>query len=160
MMMTARRLSLLGAGLILTMLAGGSAMAQRTEVERADAALAFAQCMRDNGYAEFPDPTPGGDIRFLITRDSAPRFEAAAAACRHLAPEGMRGEDISPENLEALIKLAQCMRDNGVPDFPDPSAEGGFNLEGVSTGPNDPRIAAAMRTCRGVAVGAPIRIGG
>ena len=150
----------LSAGLLLTALTLGSATAQQTETERADAALAFAQCMRDNGYAEFPDPTPDGDIRFQINRDSAPRFEAAAAACQHLAPEGMRGDDISPESLEALIKLAQCMRENGVPDFPDPSAEGGFNLQGVSTGPDDPRIAMAMGTCRAVAGGAPIRIGG
>jgi hypothetical protein len=34
-----------------------------------------------------------------------------------------------------------------VPDFPDPNASGTFNLSGVSTGPNDPRIEAAMDAC-------------
>ena len=59
----------------------------------------------------------------------------------------MRGEDVTPEHLDALLKLSQCVRENGVPDFPDPNADGGYNLRGVSTGPDDPRIQAAMDAC-------------
>jgi hypothetical protein len=125
-----------------------AATAQQTPTDREDAALAYAQCMRDNGYAEFPDPTPDGGLRFLIEPGTAPRFHEAAAACRHLAPEGMRDEGIAPENLEALVKLSQCVRENGVPDFPDPDSEGRFDLRGISAGPGDPRIDAAMEACR------------
>ena len=140
---------------------GSAATAQQAPADRQDAELAYAQCMRDNGYAEFPDPTPDGGIRFQLTPDSAPRFEKAADACRDLAPEGMRGEDVTPEQLEALVKFSQCMRENGVADFPDPDAGGGFNLRGISSGPNDPRIAAAMDTCRsGPGQGVRIMIGG
>ena len=56
-----------------------AATAQQAPADRQDAALAYAQCMRDNGYAEFPDPTPDGGIRFLIEPESAPRFEKAAS---------------------------------------------------------------------------------
>lgn len=140
-----------------------AATAQQAPADRQDAELAYAQCMRDNGYAEFPDPTPDGGIRFQITPDSAPRFEKAADACRDLAPEGMRDEGVTPEQLEALIRLSQCMRENGVADFPDPDADGRYNLRGVSSGPNDPRIAAAMDICRdvsGLGQGGRIMIGG
>lgn len=138
----------LRAGLLIAALATCSAAtAQQAPADREDAALAYAQCMRENGYAEFPDPTPDGGIRFLIEPGSAPRFQAAAAACRHLAPEGMRDEDITAEQLEALVKLAQCVRDNGVPNFPDPTADGRFELRDISSGPDDPQLKAAIDAC-------------
>jgi hypothetical protein len=33
----------------------------------------------------------------------------------------MGDEDISAEEQEARLEFAQCMRDNGVKDFPDPA---------------------------------------
>jgi hypothetical protein len=137
-----------------------TAMAQQAPADNDDAALAYARCMRDNGYSEFPDPTPGEGLRFLISPGGAPRFEKAAAACRDLAPEGMRVEAVTPEALEALVKLAQCVRDNGVHNFPDPTSKGGFELRGISDGPDDPKLKAAMDACRGLSKGARIMIGG
>ena len=156
-------LSTIGIGFIFAALASPAAIAQQAPADREDAALAHAQCMRDNGYAEFPDPTPDGQMRFLVEPGNAERFEKAAAACRHLAPEGMCGEDVTPEQLDALLGLSQCMRENGVANFPDPEADGRFNLQGVSNGPGDPRIAAAMDVCReasGLGRGGRIMIGG
>ena len=75
--------SSLRAGLLIAALATCPVSAQQAPADREDAALAYAQCMRDNGYAEVPDPTPDGGLRFLIEPGSAPRFQAAAAACRH-----------------------------------------------------------------------------
>ena len=102
----------------------------------------------------------------MIARKFLPILMAAAlatgsAATAQQAPEGMRGEDVTPEQLEALVKFSQCMRENGVADFPDPDAGGGYNLRGISSGPNDPRIAAAMDICRsGPGQGVRIMIGG
>jgi hypothetical protein len=140
--------STLCSGLLAAMLLADAAVAQQTPADRDDAALAYAQCMRDNGFAEFPDPTPGGDLRLQVTPESAPRFQAAGEACRDLAPEGFRDRDLTPEELDALVRLSQCVRENGVPDFPDPNADGAFDLRGVSSGPGDPRIEAAMQACR------------
>ncbi|HEV2515750.1 MAG TPA: hypothetical protein VGV07_10905 [Devosia sp.] len=125
-----------------------------------DAALAYAQCMRDNGYAEFPDPTPGEGMRFLITPGRAARFEKASTACRDVAPEGLRDEGVTPEQLEGLLKLAQCVRDNGVPSFPDPTADGRFDAGRIGAGPDDPRLKAAMGVCSELSRGARIMIGG
>jgi len=125
-----------------------------------DAALAYAQCMRDNGYTEFPDPTPGEGMRFLITPGSAARFEKASTACRDLAPEGMRDEGVTPEQLEGLVSLAQCVRDHGVSNFPDPSADGRFDVGKIGAGPDDPTLKAAMGACRELSRGARVMIGG
>jgi hypothetical protein len=49
--------------------------------------LAFAQCMRDHGIAEFPDPGPDGLFPDgLDTDPDSPQFNAAEEACRHLMP--------------------------------------------------------------------------
>ena len=141
-------LTLLRTALLLAVIAlPATAIAQQTPADRDDSALAYAQCMRDNGYTEFPDPTPDGDLRIQITPESEARFRAAGAACQHLAPEGFRDEGVTPEELDALIKLSQCVRENGVPEFPDPNSDGRYDLSGVSTGPGDKRIEAAMDAC-------------
>lgn len=147
-MILPKLLPILRASLMVAVFAtSGAATAQQAPPDREDTTLAYAQCMRDNGFTEFPDPTPDGDLRIEVTPESAPRFRAAGAACRDLAPEGFRDEGITPEDLEALIKLSQCVRENGVPDFPDPDADGRYDLRGVSSGPDDPRIEAAMDAC-------------
>lgn len=164
--MTAQKLFLpaLQAGLILAVIATAStALAQQVSTDRQDAALAYAQCIRDKGYAEFPDPTPGEGIKFLIKPGDAPRFQKAAAACRDLAPEGLRDDDISPEELDGLVKLAQCLRENGISNFPDPDAKGAFDLHELGIGPGDTRLASAMAACRdkgGLPKGGRIVIGG
>lgn len=156
-MLTQTFLPLLSAALLLV--APLPALAQQP-ADNDDAALAYAQCMRDNGYAEFPDPTPGEGMRFLITPGSAARFEKASAACHDLAPEGMRGEGVTPEQLEGLLKLAQCVREHGLPNFPDPSPDGGFDAGKIGAGPDDPKLRAAMDACRELSRGARIMIGG
>lgn len=158
-----RILPILRTGLVLAALAPCSAAtAQQTPADREDADRAYAQCMRDNGYAEFPDPMPDGGFQFLINPESAPRFQAAATACQQLAPEGLDGEGIAAEDLETLVNFAACMRENGVPDFPDPDSRGGFDPGGISIGPDDARFEAAMAACddAGLVQGGQIHIGG
>ena len=65
---------------------------QRTPAQQ-EAALKFAQCMRDNGITNFPDPTPNGPIINVNGAHSIPGFEAAATEVqRHLrGPDGPAG---------------------------------------------------------------------
>ena len=54
-------------------------------------------------------------------------MEAADAACRDLLPSGMLGDPsatIPPEQVEAMLGFAKCMREHGI-DFPDPQFSGG-----------------------------------
>jgi hypothetical protein len=121
-------------------------------------AAKFAECMRDNGVSEFPDPDASGELTIdgvlngSSLDPSAPAWKEAIGACKDLHPPGFTGdEEVSDEEQEVRLEFAQCMRDNGVEDFPDPAkgeplvdtrripsaaTEGGMTI-----------INAAMQTC-------------
>jgi hypothetical protein len=88
------------------------------------AALAFASCMRFNGVPNFPDPKPGGGFVFHTgagVDPSSPAFKAAQAKCKKLLPPGPgSGSPPAAQTLAHYLKVAQCMRRHGIPDFPDP----------------------------------------
>jgi hypothetical protein len=91
----------------------------------------FAECMRDNGVSEFPDPdasdglTIDGVVNGSSLDTSTPAWKEAIGACKDLQPPGFMGdEDISAEEQQVRLEFAQCMRENGVEDFPDPTENG------------------------------------
>jgi hypothetical protein len=93
-------------------------------------AVKFAECMRDNGVSEFPDPDASGELTIdgvlngSSLDPSSPSWETAMAACEDLQPPGFTGdEDITAEEQETRLEFAQCIRDNGVEDFPDPAED-------------------------------------
>ncbi len=92
----------------------------------ADQAVKFAKCMRRNGVSQFPDPSGSGKITIdgIVNGSSldpnSPAFEQAISACKNLEPAGFTGGKRSPGQQSAALKFAQCIRKNGVNDFPDP----------------------------------------
>src|SRR5262249_15144082 len=57
-----------------------------------------------------------------------PMWKAAITACKELQPPGFTGGgERSSGQQSAALRFAQCIRDHGVPDFPDP-------------GPNQPLV--------------------
>jgi hypothetical protein len=114
-----------------------------------DAALLYAECMRSNGVPDFPDPDADG--RFSVVHDAVdeddPTYRAAAEACRALAPGGEHEQLGDPAFVEQMREFSQCMRDNGLPDFPDPDADGQLRGAGHEL-QDDPTYQAAMETCR------------
>jgi len=127
--------------------ASSSAQAQRDE----DAPLKFSQCMREQGLPWFPDPEPdGGGLRLAIPKGAdKQKVDKAMEACKEYAPNGGEKRKMSPEDLEEARKVAQCMRDNGVKDFPDPNPDGTMRLDGdkMSIGPGDPTFDKAQEKC-------------
>jgi hypothetical protein len=93
-------------------------------------AVKFAECMRANGVSEFPDPGASGDLTIdgiangSSLDTSAPAFKQALGACKELEPAGFMGTKRSSQQQAAALKFAQCVRENGVPDFPDPTPTG------------------------------------
>lgn len=64
------------------------------------------------------------------------------------SPEGAGASPESPSSFQQKeIAFAKCMRSNGVPNFPDPSAGGGFAVHG-GFDPQSPAINAARAKCR------------
>ena len=123
-------------------------------------AVKFAECMRNNGVSAFPDPNASGAFTIdqvvngssLDPRSAA--FKQAISLCKNLEPPGFTGAKVTPPQRTARLKFAQCMRDNGVPDFPDPTPNGPLidtnripSLAGKDPR-SDPGLNAAMHTCR------------
>jgi hypothetical protein len=90
----------------------------------------FAQCMRDHGVGAFPDPDASGGLTIdgvangsSLDTDGA-AFTQAITACKDLEPPGFTGRRRSTGQQASALAFAQCMRDNGIPDFPDPTSDG------------------------------------
>ncbi len=135
----------------VTLLAAGCGSSSHDAASSAgrDQALAYAQCMRENGAPDFPDPDAQGRLRGAgHEQQDDPRFRAAMEACRDLAPGGEHEKLGDPAFVEQMREFSQCMRENGLPDFPDPDAQG--RLRGPGHEQQDsPEFRAAMEACRG-----------
>jgi len=91
-----------------------------TDAASHEQAVKFSECMRGNGVPNFPDPDPSGEYNFGV--DVTPRvFTQAIDACKDLQPPGSLSAERTPEQQEASLQFAQCIRENGVKDFPDPA---------------------------------------
>jgi hypothetical protein len=137
----------------VTLLATACGSSSSNEVPSSSAdqgqALAFAQCMRRNGVPDFPDPDADGRFRGVgHEAEGDPKFRAAQEACRDLAPGGEHEKLGDPAFVEQMREFSQCMRDNGLPDFPDPDADGRLRGRGHEQ-QDDPQYQAALETCRG-----------
>jgi hypothetical protein len=92
-------------------------------------ALEFAECMRDNGVKEFPDPDASGQLTIDAIANgssldtSTAAFKQAISACKDLEPPGFTGHKRNAQEQANALKFAQCIRDNGVKDFPDPTPD-------------------------------------
>jgi hypothetical protein len=122
-------------------------------------AVKFAECMRDNGVSEFPDPdasgrlTIDGIVNGSSLDSSTAAWKEAIGACKDLQPPGFTGHKRSAEEQEYALKFAQCIRDNGVEDFPDPAPDAPLvdtrRIPSVAgNGARSiPGLNAAMQTC-------------
>jgi hypothetical protein len=59
---------------------------------------------------------------------STPTIHAAEQACQQYAVASPVTTAVAAKFLAEQLEYAQCMRAHGVPDFPDPSASGGFTV--------------------------------
>ncbi len=132
--------------------------------------LAFARCMRASGVPNFPDPGSNGRGGILIQqRDragsgpsmtvngvsvSAPAFQSAMRTCRKYLPNGGKPTVAQSAKLRAsALAMSKCMRAHGVPNFPDPTFNGGpgggLGLRLTpDVNPNSPAFQAAQKICQ------------
>ncbi len=135
--------------------------------DREQLALKFAQCVRENGIPDFPDPTVdqngnlqlfGNGLGSLATADRE-KMRTAFQACSQYA-EGLRAgfsQQEQQQMQDQILAFAQCMRDNGY-TIPDPTfgppPTGGASSSGGDQGPfggfnqNDPAFQKAFTACR------------
>jgi hypothetical protein len=84
-----------------------------------DKAVKFAECIRSNGVSDFPDPNAKGQFVYGVSVSPAV-WTKAVDACKDLQPPGTLSAKRSPKQQSASLRFAQCVRENGVEDFPDP----------------------------------------
>jgi hypothetical protein len=83
--------------------------------------------------------------------DQNPTLRSAANACKSLAPSGgpPGGRQApSAQDLAQSLKYAECIRKHGIPNLPDPSSSGAFNLSGTGINPWSPQFQAAQQACK------------
>jgi len=115
--------------------------AGQTSASTADAAgrwVQFVACARAHGQANWPDPVV--DDRGRATFPAVSGFNAKAqfdlvrSACAGILtglPPRANPYAVQPltaQRLDARRRYAQCMREHGVADFPDPDANGQFRI--------------------------------
>ncbi len=109
--------------------ASGSSGAGNPTATAHEKAVRFAECVRSNGVGEFPDPDASGQFAYGIKAGSpldpsSAAWQQAIGACKNLEPPRFIPTHFTTKQTEARLKFAQCVRANGVPDFPDPTATG------------------------------------
>ena len=158
-----RRLRLLAALAAIGMGCGDAPPETVEPVKSAPKPERFADCMRENGVTEFPDPDTGDQqlVEALERLErNEPAWKDALAACKDLRPPGLLGAKASPEEKDARLEFARCMRENGVKDFPDPIdgqplVDTNRIPSAAGRGARDiPGLHAAMDACRDAAADA------
>jgi hypothetical protein len=158
--MTAALISACGSGAPATDSSNGSASSNHEQ------ALKFARCMRTHGVSQFPDPSGSGSLTLdgVVNGSSldtdAPSFTRALTACKDLEPAGFTGRTRTASQQQVALEFAQCMRRNGVPDFPDPTpGQPLIDTDNIPSahgrGARDiPGFQAAVSKCTGIYAGA------
>jgi hypothetical protein len=147
-----------GSGANVAQITSTSSTTTSTEVtgkSKLETMVAFSACMRKHGVAKFPDPDASGGI--AVPRDSSPQFKAAERTCQKLLPNG--GEPTQQEQasiLRAMLAYAGCMREHGVPRFPDPKVAPDGWPDFGEIGPSSPQVKkAAQKACHKLLPGSP-----
>jgi hypothetical protein len=91
-----------------------------SSVSKREKGVKFAECMRSNGVPDFPDPNANGEFMYGVSVTPAV-FTKAVEACKWLQPPGSLSGQRSFKQQSLALKFAECVRKNGVPDFPDPA---------------------------------------
>lgn len=123
---------------------------------------ALSRCMRANGVSNFPDPSarPGygeglsiditpGDTGLTVAgiSFSGPAFDKARKQCAaYLPPVGARPQ-LSAAQKHQDLETAQCVRNNGIPNFPDPDFNGAGQVDTQQIAAS-PALQRALKRCR------------
>jgi hypothetical protein len=84
--------------------------------------------------------------------DFTPQFQAAEQHCRSIGLAS--GFIVTQAQIAQIVKrelaMVACMRKHGVPNMPDPTAQGAMNIPpGVDIHPYSPQFKAAAKLCHG-----------
>ena len=148
---------------------------------RANDALKVSECMRSHGVPQFPDLGGSGSIDIQASSNggnasisvnghsinvSGPALQKAMQECRKYGPKPPPVSAAQLANVkQGALKMAQCMRSHGVPNFPDPKVTTGPGGRGIAVqiggapgssssprglNPGSPAFQNAQKVCGGL----------
>lgn len=129
-------------------------------------ALAYAKCMRQHGVTDFPDPQrSNGGVRVQMDKklQQSPYFKKAAQACRTLQPGNTNNGGGTKVDAAKIGPWAQCIRDHGVRNFPDPKNNGNalrIDFTGTGIDPGSATFKNAVQACKSKSPGGGLIIQG
>ncbi len=146
--------------------------------EERTSASSSLECMRTHGVPDFPDPQSGGGFGIQASAGSnggsisvdghqinvsQPAFQKAMNECQKYQPQGppISGAQLA-QIKQGALKMAECMRAHGVPNFPDPKVSAGPGGHGIQVqiglgipgsgraggAARSPAFQNAMKTCQ------------
>jgi hypothetical protein len=104
----------------------------------------WVQCLRGKGITRMPDAqlTEDGYLNFppqggYNWKEDVGKHQDVINSCKSIEdkypPNAFRPkQQLSADDLRKLAEYAKCMRAHGLPAWPDPDADGSFNLAGTS----------------------------
>jgi hypothetical protein len=122
----------------------------------------FAQCGRDHGYPALRDPViENGEVHFpavpgmtkekMIAVGNIPECRRILNEMPSLSDRNRSNPPADPARMRQVRQYAQCLRKNGVPEFPDPKPDGSFPISGTpleaEIKPPSQRMEAARKAC-------------
>lgn len=112
---------------------------------RAQAVQVWAQlvgCMRTHGYPSWPDAVVDADgrgsfpdVAGLDEKSAIAALQPVCGAILDQLPAAARptAQVVTTAQLATLRAFAACLRQHGIPRWPDPNADGGFPLRPAET---------------------------
>ena len=113
-------------------------MQQAASTGSLGAARAAIDCARRHGMPNVPDPVIGANGQVTFPGGSPNLTPAARSACaaqiRAALPGGPAQSTESASDIQALLRVAACMRTHGFPRWPDPNQRGEFHVKSADAG--------------------------
>lgn len=97
-------------------------------------------CIRSHGLPDFPDPVVNGETgQVQLASGANTPSQQVLTACQslisQLPPSATQGNSSIPASEMAQYRAyAACMRQHGLPGWPDPNPDGTFTLTGTLSG--------------------------
>ena len=142
-----------GIAVLLAACSGGGSSPTLAGTTAYQKELAYSQCMRAHGEPGFPDPQPNGTLLINGPKDhlNGALMNVASKACQHLLPKQHPMTAAQQRQfLDQALKFVACMRSHGLPDMPDPVAQGDRVSQQLprGTNPSSPVFKAAQQACQ------------
>jgi hypothetical protein len=102
--------------------------------------LDYARCVRAHGAPNFPDPVvdaqgrgsiPSGPGATQVKAESQRMLSACGPILSRLPASARQNPPVTPAELQQFRLYARCIRQHGIPGFPDPRPDGTFPLTGT-----------------------------